>query len=501
MVGPDYKEPLKPVTPHWKKFDKSIKETSTRNENWWKVFHDPTLTKLIEKGYHHNLSLQSAAAKVLQTRAKLAQSVGQLYPQQQLINGAFDYQRIGGQQLQFVLPSTIDTLLLSTTASWELDFWGKYRRSILSNDATFLASYAAYDNALVSLTADIALTYIQIRTTETLIKVTKQNIAVQKESLKIAKSRYFSGETNLLDVEEALTVLKQTEATLPPLVSQLKHDKDLMGVLLGTTPNKVDAMLLPSYGIPSVPKSVAIGIPKEALSMRPDVFQARVEAIAQSEAIGAVKAQLYPSFSLAGTFGFSSNNIPPGSLGDLFNWSNRVINASPSFSWPILNYGQITNQVRQQDAQFQQSLLSYINVVLKAQQEVQDSIAQFAEMKKSEHYLIVADAAAIRSTQLAIVRYTEGESDFTPVLNTQTQQLNVQTSLVNTQGDVPKALVVLYRSIGGGWQIRGCHDIVPNTMKNAMASRTNWGNLLEQANHQLPKKVEQQTKELYLPNW
>ncbi len=501
MVGPDYKEPPKPVAPNWKTYDKHIKQNSFRNANWWKVFHDPTLTKLIHLGYQHNISLQSAAAKVMQMRAKLAQSVGQFYPQQQALNGNFTYQRIGGQSLQFVLPSSLDTVLASTTASWELDFWGKYRRSILSNDASFLASYGAYDNALVSLTADIATTYIQIRTTEALIKVIKQNIAVQKEALDIAKARFNAGETNLLDVEESLTVLAQTEATLPTYISQLQKDKDMLGVLLGTTPNHVDGLLLPSYGIPKAPKSVAVGIPKESISRRPDVFQARMQAIAQSEAIGAVKAQLYPSLSLAGTFGFGANNIPPSSLGDIFDWSNRIVSGGPSFTWPILNYGQITNQVRQQDAIFQQSLLTYVDTVLKAQQEVQDNIVQFAEMQKSEGHLIVANKAAVTSTKLAIIRYKEGESDYTPVLNTETQQLKVQTSLVNTQGDVPIALVALFRAIGGGWQIRGCNDIVPVAMKNAMKARTNWGDLLEQPNHRLPNKVSEQTKELYLPNW
>lgn len=501
MVGPNYKEPTKPVTPHWKKYGKHIKETSLRNANWWKVFHDPTLTKLIYLGYQHNLSIQSAAAKVLQMRAQLAQSVGNLYPQQQLLNGNFTYQRIGGQSLQFVLPSSLDTVFMSSTATWELDFWGKYRRTILSNDAAFLASYAAYDNALVSLTADIALTYIQIRTTENLIVVTKNNILVQKESLRLATARYTAGETNLLDVEEAQTVLSQTEASLPPLISQLKQDKDTLGVLLGTTPDRVDALLIPKRGIPKAPQSAAIGIPKESISMRPDVYQARMEAIAQSEAIGAVKAQLFPSFSLTGTFGFGANNIPPSSLNDIFNWSNRVATGGPAFSWPILNYGQITNSVRQQDAKFQQSLLSYMEIVLKAQKEVQDNIVQFVEMQKSQRYLVTANNAAVKSTQLAMIRYKEGQTDYTPVLNTETQQLKVQTSLVKAQGDVPKALVALYRAIGGGWQIRGCNDIVPVSMKKSMVARTNWGDLLAQPNHQPPTNSTQQTKELFLPDW
>lgn len=500
MVGPNYKEPQKKVATHWTK-NKQVKETTSHNANWWKVFNDPNLTALIENGYHNNLSLQSAAVRVLQARAQLAQSVGELYPQQQALMGNVTYQRIGGGSLQTVLPSNFYTALLGVTASWELDFWGKYRRAILSNDANFLASFAAYDNALVTLTADIATTYINIRTTQALIIVTKQNIEVQKIGLQIAKTRFNTGESSLLDVEQAQTELSKTQSTLPSYYSELQHQKDALAVLLGTTPDRIDAMLTNKKSIPKAPNSIAVGIPKEALVKRPDVYQARMQAIAQSEAIGATKANLYPSLSLAGTFTFASNTIGSNSLGNIFNWNNRAASAGPSVNWPILNYGQITNTVREQDAVFQEALLNYLNVVLKAQQEVQDNITQYIETQKTRQYLTTANQAAIKSTQLAIIRYREGESDYTPVLDSERQQLSVQLSLTKAEGDIPKALVALYRSLGGGWQIRGCHDIVPNTIKQEMAKRTNWGSLLKQQNHQPPTSKQQKMQELLLPNW
>ncbi len=500
MVGPHYQEPKQNVAKHWKK-NATVKENSIKNANWWRVFHDPTLTSLIQQGYHNNLSIQSAAARVLQARAQLAQSVGELYPQQQAIVGNFSYNRIGGSQLQTLLPTEFDTALLGASASWELDFWGKYRRAILSNDATFLASFAAFDNALVTLTADIATTYISIRTTEELIKITYKNIAVQREGLQIAKARFSAGQTSLLDVEQAQTELSETQSTIPNYMSQLQHEKDALAVLLGVPPDKTDAFLKQKKGIPRAPLNVAVGIPRETLAHRPDIHQARFEAIAQSEAIGAAKANLYPSFSLTGTFAFASNNINGASLSDIFNWSNRTITAGPQVNWPILNYGQITNAVRAQDAAFQQSLLNYMNLVLKAQQEVQDNITQLIESRKSTAYLSTANRSAIKSTQLAIIRYREGESDYTPVLDAERQQLQVQTSLTSAQGEIPKALVALYRSLGGGWQVRGCDDIVPKQMKVAMQNRTNWGGLLKQENHQPPRTKNQQTKERYLPNW
>ncbi|OGV41225.1 MAG: transporter, partial [Legionellales bacterium RIFCSPHIGHO2_12_FULL_42_9] len=464
-VGPNYKEPPKKVAAHWLENSPKIKKSPIKNANWWTVFKDPTLIALINYGYKNNISLQSTAVRVLQTRAQLAQTVGSLYPQQQAITGNYTYNRLGGQSLEAVLPSAFDTALLGLSASWEIDFWGKYRRAIASNDAAFLASFTAYDNALVTLTSDIATTYIGIRTTEELIRVTQTNIKVQILALQIAKARFNAGQTSLLDVQQAQTELSQTQSTLPKYISNLQHQKDTLAVLLGITPDKVDSFLVNKHGIPKAPFSVAVGIPKEALTKRPDITQAKLQAIAQSEAIGAVKANLYPAFSLLGTFAFASNNIGNSSVSDLFNWQNFTMTTGPSLSWPILNYGQITNAVRTQDAVFQQAVLNYMNLVLQAQQEVQDNITQFVESKKAEQFLTTANTSAIKSTQLAIIRYREGESDYTTVLDSERQQLQVQTALTNAQGDIPKDVVALYRSLGGGWQIRQCNDIVPIEIK------------------------------------
>jgi NodT family efflux transporter outer membrane factor (OMF) lipoprotein len=499
MVGPDYHNPKTIVEKHWSSH--AVKETPAKDASWWDVFHDANLTALINEGYRSNLSVQMAGVRVLQTRAQLAQTVGSLYPQQQALTGSYNYYRMGGSYLQDVLPSHFDAAQLGFVANWEVDFWGKYRRAIASNDAKFLASLAAYDAALVTLTADIATAYISIRTNEALIKITQDNIQLQTMSLKLTQSRYRSGQISLLDVEQAQTELAETQSQLPSLMSDLQHQKDMLAVLLGTVPSKIDTLLEAKRRIPRAPSHVAVGIPKEMLAKRPDVHQARLDAIAQSDAIGAVKANLYPALSLTGSFSFASNTINGSSMSDMFNWSNRSITAGPALSWPLLNYGQITNAVRVQDAVFQQALLNYLNVVLVAQQEAQDSITRYGEAQKTEAFLIKASRSAIRATKLTLIRYKEGESDYTTVLNAEQQQLRVQTSLVNAQGEVPLALVALYRALGGGWPIRNGHDVVPKQIKEDMAARTNWGTLLEQQNHQAPVTSAEKAQQLYLPSW
>lgn len=522
MVGPDYKEPCKPIIEQWKIDDDSVSEQPFENGKWWEVFDDTVLSQLIYEGYAGNLSLQSTAVKVLQARAQLAQSVGELYPQQQDVIGNLTYYRMGGSEFQSLLPTYFATDMLGLMANWEIDFWGKYRRAIQSNNATFLASIAAYDNALVTLTSDIASVYIKIRTIEEQIKITKANIQVQIIGFKIARARHNAGEVSLVDVEQALAELSETEAKLPQYNSELQKQKDALCFLLGMVPNQLDCLLDLKQGIPEAPLSVAVGIPMETIARRPDIRQSRLEAVAQSELIGATKANLFPALSLSGTFAFSANNIitssasaannmanptssannmAQSSLGNLFNWANRTYTVGPGLNWPILNYGQITNSVRVQDAVFQEALLAYINAVLKAQQEVQDNITAFIEAKNAVDYLTEANRAATKTLQLALIRYKEGESDFTPVLNAEQQQLRIQSSLTTAQGDIPQALVSLFRSLGGGWEINNGDDVIPDNIKCEMLKRTDWGTLLRQQNHEKPENEWQSFEQLYLPSW
>jgi NodT family efflux transporter outer membrane factor (OMF) lipoprotein len=505
MVGPDYKDPELTIGKHWlgasSKKNAAIKNASPKTANWWKMFNDPTLTALIEEGYHNNINTQIAGVRVLQSRALLAQARGELFPQSQYISGEYLYERIGGSSLQNILPPSFHIASLGFSASWELDFWGKYRRAIRSQDASFLASLAAYDNALVTLTADIASTYINIRLYETLIHVTKTNIRLQRNSLKIARSRYEAGETSLIDVEQAKTGLERTIASLPGYANNLRQQKDKLAVLLGLAPHEVDKLLIRSKGIPHAPSQIEVGIPKETLAKRPDIHQARLEAVAQLEKIGATKANLFPALSLTGSFSFAGNSIGNSSIGDTFKWSNRLVNAGPLLAWPILNYGQITNQVRVEDALFQEKLLDYIEVVLEAQQEVQDSISSYVEAKKAKNALSKSNHSAMRTVKLALIRYKEGAANYTTVLDAEREQLNIQTSLTNAKNEISQAVVALYRSLGGGWQIREGHDVISKKVKEEMASRTNWGHLLVQKNPQKTKTKSEKLITIPEPNY
>lgn len=251
-------------------------------------------------------------------------------------------------------------------ASWEIDFWGKFRRDIESERASYFGIIAAYDDALVTLLADVASTYVNIRTLEERLRVARRNLELQQESLRIATAQFKGGETSERDVQQATTQLAQTESQLPHLQEALMQNKDALAVLLGITPGEVDQHLAGPSHIPVTPVTVAVGIPRDLLRRRPDVVAAGLQAASQSALIGVAKAQMYPSFSLAGEFGLTGNNELNNSLSDMFNWQGRALKAGAGFVFPIFNYGRLINQVRVQDAQFQAAVLQYQNTVLSA---------------------------------------------------------------------------------------------------------------------------------------
>ncbi len=479
-IGPNFTRPKAPVAAHWIDAPQGTTPAASDTAVWWKLFNDTTLNGLIEDAYHNNFSLQVAAARILQAQAQLNVEIGELFPQQQALGGGVQHQR--QSQATLIAPGLdpiLDTSQFGLSASWELDFWGKYRRAIEADRAAMLASVAAYDSALVSLTAGVASTYLNIRTLQQRIRVAQDNLKTQQESLRIARAQFEAGETSELDVQQALTQLAQTQAQIPGLENSLRADKDSLAVLLGITPDTMDARLGAEADIPAAPSSVADGMPKDLLRRRPDVRQAELSAAAQSAAIGVAKANLYPSFSLTGSFGFVGTSLRGGSIGDLFNWDNRAASAGASFVFPIFNYGRIVNSVRVQDAVFQQAVLTYQNTVLQAQQEVEDARAAFAAAQATLLTLTDAAGSARRSTELAIVRYKEGASDYTTVLSAEQLQLQVEDGLASARGSVPLALVSVYRSLGGGWQLRQGDNLLPAATRAEMQRRTNWGHLPE----------------------
>ncbi len=490
MVGPNYRTPDAKVEQQWTYDSRaSAKQTGHDDASWWKTFKDPALNNLIEVAYRNNLTQQIAGVRVLQARAQLNASIGNLFPQQQGLSGALNYTKVSTPDRLASFTSqtnnfAMDQVLFSS--SWEIDFWGKFRRNIQSERATFLGTVASYDDALVTLIADVASTYVNIRTAQERIRVAQQNAESQKESHRVAVAQFTSGETSQLDEEQAATLLAQTQAQVPRLQNTLNQAKSGLAVLLGETPDKVDRYLTGSNGIPVATTAVVTGIPRDLLRRRPDVRVAGLNAASQSALIGVSRANMLPALSLSGVFGFSSNNELKNSLSDIFMWQSKAAQGGASLLWPVFNYGRLINQVRVQDAAFQQAVLNYQNTVLSAQQDVENGLSAFYTEKNALANLTTAANAARHASQLSLIQYKAGETDYTTVLSSEQAQLSAEDSLASSQGNVALGLISIYRSLGGGWEIRNGGDVISNDVKAQMRQRTNWGQMLKPEQH-LPK--------------
>jgi NodT family efflux transporter outer membrane factor (OMF) lipoprotein len=507
MVGPNYQRPTVAVSPSFAEAgDPRLGAQLTNYRDWWKAFNDPALDRLIARAYRDNLTLQQAGVRVLQARAQLGIAVGEIFPQTQQAVGSVQYNRTSDRTATAAfLPGGgggIDywQSTLGAQATWEIDFWGRIRRGIQSADASLLATLADYDNTLVTLTADVANTYIALRTAEERIRIAQENIDIQQQTLQIVEARFTYGTVTQLDVEQARTALLNTQATLPALETQRRQARDALSVLLGMPPNDLADLLGGASAIPVSPPDVIVGIPADLLRRRPDIRSAELQAVAQSAQIGVAKAELLPAFSLVGNLVLLSTDLGTFRLSDMFRWGSRQVQIGPSVQWNILNYGQITNNVRVQDAYFQQLLLAYRRSVLAAQQDVEDNLAAFLRSQDRADLLARSVTSSRAAVNLAVLQYREGVSDFTTVLSAQQTLLAQQDTLASTLGTISTSLVGVYRALGGGWESREGEDIVPPQIKAEMRQRTNWGSLLAPTTYNLPASREPRSRPR-LPDW
>lgn len=475
MLGPDYQRPPVSLAEGWMEAGTAVVDSGREpDRKWWSSLNDPVLSRLIELAYEQNLSLLAAGIRVLEARAQLGVAIGEFYPQQQQLNASVSYNRLPTSLPYSVVDNTFWQAAFGAQVGWELDLWGKIRRGIESAGSAFLASVAAYDDVLVTLTGDVASTYVKIRTLDAQLAIARDNVVRQRQALAIASARFRGGVVTKRDVYQAENVLGATEAAIPQLNNERRRAIDALCVLLGMPPAPLDRLFAGTSGIPVAPDALAVGIPADLLRRRPDVRQAELRAAAQSAQIGLAKGDLFPAFSLLGTIGSASSSIGQRGLGA----GSLTIAAGPAVQWNVLNYGQITNNVRAQDARLQELLVDYQNTVLKAQQEVENGISEFAQSRDEAAFLQKSVRAAIGALEIALLQYKEGTADFTTVLNAEENLYKAQNSLAIAQGNIPLGLIKAYRALGGGWEVRRGRDLVPAATRAEMAKRTDWGTLL-----------------------
>ena len=479
MIGPDFKLPQVKVSQQWMESgEPNVLATPPRYRDWWDTFSDPVLTRIIQTAYAQNLTLRAGGVRVLEARAQLGIAIGEFYPQQQEITSSISYNRIPASIPYNIVNNRYWSDSVGAQAAWELDLWGKFRRGVESADDAFLASVAQYDDVLVTLTADVASDYVTMRAEQTELAIARENVKRQKEVLQVANDRFTGGVTSQLDVYQAQNVLGATEATIPQLTIQIAQMKNAMSALIGSPPGTIDGLLGSSTEIPAAPESVAVGIPADLLRRRPDIRAAELEAASQCSQIGVAKADLLPALSLVGSVATVASNTGHNTLTDLFTSASLEFSAGPSISWNILNYGQITNNVRLQDAKFQELLVNYQNAVLSAQADVENALSLYIESRKQTAYLEQSVEAAAGAMRISLIQYKEGTTIFTAVLLAEENLLEAEDNYTLARANIPLGLINTYRALGGGWEIREGHDFVPAETQSQMAKRTNWGRLL-----------------------
>ncbi len=475
MLGPDFSSPEPELPENWSNVSAFQKASEEENVAWWKQFNDPTLDYLIQTAYEQNLSLRTAGLRILESRAQLGLVKGNMFPQSQNLNG--DIMTIGTTG-----PASnryYNAASIGFDVGWELDFWGKFSRSIESADASLFASIADYDDVLVSLTAEVARSYTSLRTLEERIRLAKKNSELQQDGLQLVGHQFEAGTVTELDVQQATTLLNTTLATIPSLQSALQQTRNSLAILLGVFPEDLGEFLHGAGSIPTATPELAVGIPADLLRRRPDIRKAEMQTAAQSAQVGVAVTELYPSFTLFGSLGWSASDMGENSLGDIFDSNSFSYSFGPAFKWNILNYGRIKNQVRIQDARLEQLITSYQNVVLNAAREVEDSMTALVYARKEEKYLRLGVISSERSVELSLLQYEEGFADYQRVLDSTRALTQKQDQYAQLQGKMATDFISMYKALGGGWQIRLGKDFVPQDVKEKMEERTDWGNLLQ----------------------
>jgi NodT family efflux transporter outer membrane factor (OMF) lipoprotein len=471
-VGPNYCPPPALVAGDW--IEGTNANVQKRHlQDWWEVFQDDTLSSLIETAYAQNLTLRTLGIRVLEARAQQAIAVGTFFPQTQQFTGQFS--QVGLSHTTFNNPAL--TLNLFSQAgkaippglplgnfypewstgfnlSWELDFWGRFRRSIESANANLDASVENYDDALVTLLADVATNYVQYRVAQQRIRIARDNVRIQEGVLGLAQQRFKIGTATRLDVEQARTVLEQTRSTIPALQIVQGQANDTVCVLLGVPPHDLEPELGPgprlgSNPMPNTPDWVAAGIPADLVRQRPDVRSAERQVAAQSALIGVAEADLYPAIAINGTLGLEAAD-----LSKLFESASFVGTITPAFRWNILNYGRIVNNVHLQEARTNELIAAYQNRVLSAGREVQTAMRGFLRSQEQAAALARSVKAARAAGELGLDQYKTGTVPFNTVFNLETTLVQQQDNLAVAQGNIALELINVYRALGGGWELR-----------------------------------------------
>ena len=455
MVGPDFLRPKAQVPAEWVgPVPASAPATATLAEkelaDWWTTFQDPILTRLVNAAVESNLDLRLAQARIRQARAVRGIAASGLGPQLDATGSAERGRSPGttssrGTAIEGV---TSNQFRAGFDASWEIDIFGGVRREVEAAEADILSAVENLRDVLVTMTAEVATTYLDIRSFQQRIAIARQNLEAQKHSAELTRQRYEGGFVSGLDVANAEAQVATTASVIPQLESLLRQAMYRLAILLGREPGALIDELTPIQEIPTgVRPAVPVGVPSDLLRRRPDIRRAEVNIHAETARIGVATADLFPRFTLFGSAGFQA-----AKTGDWFDSSSRFWSVGPSLNWPIFTMGRVRSNIEQRKAIEEQALITYEQTVLNALGEVESAL--IASWKEQEHRtaLVQAVVANRKAVRLSTILYTEGQTDFLNVLQAQRALYLSEDALVDSTRTVSANLIALYKALGGGWE-------------------------------------------------
>jgi NodT family efflux transporter outer membrane factor (OMF) lipoprotein len=469
-VGPDFEPPAPTWDAEWKGPSLEGVGDGPAAAAWWENFRDPALDALIVAAEAGNPGLDLAGLRVLEARAQLAVAGALRVPQASTVTAGAGY-GAAARAGRRVADSDFAFATAGLEIGWELDFWGRFRRAIESADAAYFASIANFEDGRLVLRAEVARVYFAHRTLQERLAIVQQNLVLQRRSVEITELLFRRGAESELDVQQARTQLLATEASVPQLEAGIVQTRNALALLLGRPPGPLPELALSPPQLPLLPQGLTADIPADVLRRRPDVRAAALRAGALSAQIGLARAELYPSLALGGSFSLTGTR--PG-LGNAVD-----IALGPLISWSFPDFGRVRNNVRVQDARFQQALVGYRESVLRAATEVDNGAIGFVKAREENAVLADAQRTARRSLDLATLQYREGMADFQRVLDAQAGLLRQQERYVANRGQVASSLVDLYKALGGGWSPAVEADFADPATRATMKARTDWGRLLD----------------------
>ncbi len=449
-VGPNYQPPVPaqfaPADWHWKPAEPG---DAAPKGDWWNVFHDPVLAGLETNAIARNQNLRAAVARVDQARAAARLTRSQFFPELSL-DPSFSRQRTSGNQpIPFNIPFQLKPIYLNTynvplDLSYEVDLWGRVRRSFQSAGAQAQASVADTQNILLTLTADIAVNYFLLRSLDRQLAAAAADIQLREDSVRILQARYEAGSIPEVDAAQARGDLAAARSDLADLRRQRAETLDALALLCGQAPS---SFTLTDFPPAAAPPPVPAGLPSSVLERRPDIAAAERTLAAKSAQIGAARAAWFPVVRLTGQAGYLS-----GQAGNLFNLDSLAFSFGPGASLPLFTAGRTAAQVRQARAAYEESLANYQQAALTAFKEVEDSLAQITFWTAQAGALADALAAARRVTELTQARYDAGSVAQFEVLAARRAQLQQERQTAELTGRRFAATIRLIKALGGGWQ-------------------------------------------------